>query len=74
MIDAKQIWWIIIFNIPIMEMPIRDLWRVHPRVAAIAAAVLILWLLLAPGFAAPVALQGLILAAAVASWALLADL
>ena len=77
-IDAKQIRWIIIFDTSNMKMPtqspIHDLWRVHPRVAAIAAGVLILWLLLAPGFGAPVVVQGLILASAVASWALLADL
>jgi hypothetical protein len=52
----------------------RDLRRADWRVAAIAAAVLILWLLLAPGFGVPVVAQGLILASAVASWAHLADL
>ena len=57
-----------------MSISIRNLWREYPGVAAIAAGAFVLWLLLAPALDASVAVEGLILAAAVTIWSRLADL
>ncbi len=57
-----------------MPMSIRNLWRGYPGVAAISVGAFVLWLLLAPALNASVAVEGLILAAAVAVWSRLADL
>ena len=57
-----------------MPMSIRNLWRDYPGVAAIPVGAFVLWLLLAPALNASVAVEGLILAAAVTVWSRLADL
>jgi hypothetical protein len=57
-----------------MSILIRNLWREYPGVAAIFAGAFVLWLLLAPALNASVAVEGLILAAAVTAWSRLADL
>ncbi len=58
----------------IMPMSTRNLWRDYPGVAAISVGAFVLWLLLAPALDAAVAVEGVILAAAVAVWSRLADL
>ena len=57
-----------------MSIMIRNLWREYPGVAAILVGAFVLWLLLAPALDAPVAVEGLVLAAAVTVWSRLADL
>ncbi len=57
-----------------MPISIRKMWREYPGVAAILAGAFVLWLLLAPVIDASVAVEGLILAAAIAAWSRLADL